>query len=105
MLRIKEKQVKQQRLLTAWSIKAETALCRTEKRGELHMNRAEVAAEMCRTEKETPLYRTGAHTVQYRAEKKVWLYRTGSMAEQHKAQMQIQTHGADGEKSRKSGSP
>lgn len=46
-----------------------------------------------------------AHTVQYRAEKKVWLYRTGSMAEQHKAQMQIQTHGADGEKSRKSGSP
>ena len=46
-----------------------------------------------------------AHMGQYKAEKRAWLYRTGSMAEQHKAQMQIQTHGADGEKSRKSGSP
>ena len=40
-----------------------------------------------------------------KAEKKVWLYRTGSRAEPRKAQMQIQAHGADREKSRKSGSP
>ena len=52
-----------------------------------------------------PPYRTGAHMGQYKAEKKAWLYRTGSMAGQNKAQMQVQIHGADREKSRKSGSP
>ena len=64
-----------------------------------------MAAEMYRAKSGMSLYRTVAYMGLYKAEKKVWLYRTGSRAEPRKAQMQIQAHGADREKSRKSGSP